>query len=142
MSLGGYYAPRSLAGEPRLRAGVGVCGPYDMVEIWEDLPALTRQGVCVSFQTENEEQGALKSQEISLRGCLSGLDRPLLIIHGARDRLRPVEQAHKIAAEAGDACELVVYPEGVHVCNNIPFLWRPLAADWLAAKLEVIGRER
>ena len=33
--------------------------------------------------------------------------------------------------------ELVVYPEGVHVCNNIPFLWRPLAADWLAAKLEV-----
>ena len=142
VSLGGYYAPRSLALEPRLRAGVGVCGPYDMVEIWEGLPALTRQGVCVSFQTENEEQGALKSQEISLRGCLSGLDRPLLIIHGAKDRLCPVEQAHKIAAEAGDACELVVYAEGVHVCNNIPFLWRPLAADWLAAKLEVRGRER
>ena len=139
VSLGGYYAPRSLAFEPRLKAGVGVCGPYDMVEIWEGLPALTRQGVCVSFQTDDEEQGALKSQEISLRGCLSGLDRPLLIIHGARDRLCPVEQAHKIAAEAGDACELVVYPEGVHVCNNIPFLWRPLAADWLADKLGVDG---
>ena len=138
VSLGGYYAPRSLAFEPRLRAGAGVCGPYDMVEIWEGLPALTRQGVCVSFQTEDEEQGALKSQEISLRGRLSGLDRPLLIIHGAKDRLCPVEQAHKIAAEAGGACELVVYPEGVHVCNNIPFLWRPLAADWLAEKLEAI----
>ncbi|MYA97445.1 MAG: alpha/beta hydrolase [Nitrospinae bacterium] len=137
VSLGGYYAPRSLAFEPRLKAGVGVCGPYDMGEIWEGLPALTRQGVCASFQTENEEQGALKSQEISLRGCLSGLDRPLLIIHGARDRLCPVEQAHKIAAEAGDSCELVVYEEGVHVCNNIPFLWRPLAADWLADKLDV-----
>ena len=137
VSLGGYYAPRSLALEPRLKAGVGVCGPYDMGEIWEGLPALTRQGVCISFQTENEEQGALKSQEISMRGCLRGLERPLLIIHGARDRLCPVEQAHKIAAEAGDACELVVYPEGVHVCNNIPFLWRPLAADWLADKLEV-----
>ena len=60
-----------------------------------------------------------------MRGRLSGLDRPLLIIHGARDRLCPVEQAHKIAAEAGDACELVVYEEGVHVCNNIPF---PVAA--------------
>ena len=35
VSLGGYYAPRSLALEPRLRAGVGVCGPYDMGEIWE-----------------------------------------------------------------------------------------------------------
>jgi len=137
VSLGGYYAPRSLALEPRLKAGVGVCGPYDMGEIWEGLPALTRQGVCVSFQTDDEEQGALKSQEISLRGCLSGLDRPLLIIHGAKDRLCPLTQAHKIAAEAGDACELVVYEEGVHVCNNIPFLWRPLAADWLAEKLEV-----
>ena len=141
VSLGGYYAPRSLALEPRLKAGVGVCGPYDMVEIWEGLPALTRQGVCVSFQTENEEQAALKSQEISLRGCLSGLDRPLLIIHGARDRLCPVEQAHKIVGEAGDACELVVYPEGVHVCNNIPFLWRPLAADWLADKLKIHDQE-
>ena len=140
VSLGGYYAPRSLAFEPRLKAGVGVCGPYDMVEIWEGLPALTRQGVCVSFQTENEEQSALKSQEITLRGFLNGLDRPLLIIHGAKDRLCPVEQAHKIVAEAGDACELVVYPEGVHVCNNIPFLWRPFAADWLADKLEVNGR--
>ena len=140
VSLGGYYAPRSLAFEPRLKAGVGVCGPYDMGEIWEGLPALTRQGVCASFQTENEEQGALKSQEISMRGCLSGLDRPLLIIHGARDRLCPVEQAHKIAAEAGDSGELVVYEEGVHVCNNIPFLWRPLAADWLADKLDVKNR--
>ncbi len=140
VSLGGYYAPRSLALEPRLKAGVGVCGPYDMGEIWEGLPALTRQGVCVSFQTDDEEKGALKSQEISLRGCLRGLDRPLLLIHGAKDRLCPVEQAHKIAAEAGDACELVVYEEGVHVCNNIPFLWRPLAADWLASKLGVKNR--
>ena len=142
VSLGGYYAPRSLALEPRLRAGVGVCGPYDMAEIWAGLPALTRQGLCVSLQTENEAQGALKSQEVSLRGCLNGLDRPLLIIHGAKDRLCPVEQARKIAAEAGDACELVVYPEGVHVCNNIPFLWRPLAADWLAKKLEAGEGER
>ena len=140
VSLGGYYAPRSLALEPRLKAGVGVCGPYDMAEIWEGLPALTRQGVCVSFQTKNEEQGALKSQEISMRGCLSGLDRPLLIIHGTKDRLCAVEQAHKIAAEAGDSCELVVYEEGVHVCNNIPFLWRTLAADWLAEKLNVKNR--
>ncbi len=143
VSLGGYYAPRSLAFEPRLKAGVGVCGPYDLAEIWKDLPTLTRQGICVSFQTENDEQeGALTSRKISLRGHLRGLDRPLLIIHGARDRLCPLTQAHKIVAEAGDACELVVYPEGVHVCNNIPFLWRPLAADWLADKLEASGRQR
>ncbi len=137
VSLGGYYAPRSLAAEPRLKAGVGVCGPYDLGEIWDGLPALTRQGVCVSLQAKSEEEGASKAKEVSLRGFLHDLDRPLLIIHGARDRLCPVEQAHKIAGEAGGQSELVVYPEGVHVCNNVPFLWRPLAADWLANRLGV-----
>ncbi len=53
------------------------------------------------------------------------------------DRLCPVGHARRMAGEAGDIAELVVYPEGGHVCNNIPFLWRPLASDWLAEKLEV-----
>ena len=135
VSLGGYYAPRSLAADDRLQAGAGVCGPYDLGEIWDGLPALTRQGLCVSFQVEGEERGAQRAKEVSLRGRLKGLDRPLLIIHGERDRLCPVGQAHQMAAEAGEMAELVVYPEGVHVCNNVPFLWRPLAADWLAEKL-------
>lgn len=135
VSLGGYYAPRSLAAEPRLRAGVGVCGPYDLGEIWDGLPALTRQGLCVSFQAQSEAEAASRAKEVSLRGILRGLDRSLLVIHGGRDRLCPVAQAHKMAGEAGGEAEVVVYPEGVHVCNNIPFLWRPLAADWLAHKL-------
>ena len=63
------------------------------------------------------------------------MDRPLLIIHGAKDRLCPVGDARRIVEEAGAKAELVVYSEGGHVCNNIPFLWRPLAADWLAEKL-------
>ena len=29
----------------------------------------------------------------------------------------------------------VLFPEGNHVCNNIPHLYRPLVADWLAAHL-------
>ncbi len=142
VSLGGYYAPRSLAAEPRIRAGVGVCGPYDLAEIWSDLPVLTRQGMCVSFQVASEEEGAHKACAVSLRGRMAGLERPLLIVHGALDRLCPLGQAHKIVAEAGEAAELVVYPEGVHVCNNVPFLWRPLAADWLAGKLGVHERGR
>jgi hypothetical protein len=29
----------------------------------------------------------------------------------------------------------VLFPEGNHVCNNIPHLYRPLVADWLRAHL-------
>ena len=60
---------------------------------------------------------------------------PLLVIGGERDRLLPAEDSRRMAAEAGRMARLVVYPEGGHVCNNVPFLWRPLAADWLAEKL-------
>ena len=33
--------------------------------------------------------------------------------------------------------ELVVFEEGVHVCNNVPYRSRALAADWLAEQLGV-----
>jgi hypothetical protein len=29
----------------------------------------------------------------------------------------------------------VMYEEGTHVCNNMPFAWRPLVSDWMAAHL-------
>ncbi|MDA1000178.1 MAG: alpha/beta hydrolase [bacterium] len=135
VSLGGHYAPRALAYEKRLKAAVGVTGFYDLDEHWKTIPALTRKGLCHAFGGVSEAEGAERAKTLSLRGHLKGLDRPLFIIHGELDRLCPVDQGHKIVEEAGPLAELKVYPEGVHVCNNVPFLWRPLAADWLADKL-------
>ncbi len=135
ISCGGYYAPRSHAADRRLAATVGVAGFYDLSECWSNLPALTRQGFAVSFGNLSEEEAGERAKEVSLRGVTGEVDRPLLIIHGSKDRLCPVADAHRIVEEAGAQAELVIYSEGVHVCNNIPFLWRPLAADWLAEKL-------
>jgi hypothetical protein len=28
-----------------------------------------------------------------------------------------------------------MYPDGNHVCNNIPYKYRPLVGDWLAERL-------
>jgi 2,6-dihydroxypseudooxynicotine hydrolase len=42
VSLGGYYAPRIAAADPRVRACVALAGPYDFGECWEALPPLTR----------------------------------------------------------------------------------------------------
>jgi hypothetical protein len=38
VSLGGYYAPRVLAFEPRVKAGVGLSGPYRFSDIWDGAP--------------------------------------------------------------------------------------------------------
>ena len=121
VSCGGYYAPRSHAADSRLAAAVGVAGFYDLAECWADLPALKRQRFSVSFGNLSEEEAGERAKEISLQGILGGVDRPLLIIHGAKDRLCPVGDARRIVEEAGAKAELVVYFEGDTSATISPF---------------------
>jgi 2,6-dihydroxypseudooxynicotine hydrolase len=32
-----------------------------------------------------------------------------------------------------------MYPDGNHVCNNLPYRARPLAADWVGERLADVG---
>jgi len=50
VSLGGYYAPRAAAFEPRIRAVAALSGPYNLGELWDDLPPLTRAAFSVLFE--------------------------------------------------------------------------------------------
>ena len=43
VSLGGYYAPRAVAFEKRIKACIALSGPYDWAAIWDALPELTRE---------------------------------------------------------------------------------------------------
>jgi pimeloyl-ACP methyl ester carboxylesterase len=69
---------------------------------------------------------------------LPRLRQPLLVIFGRLDRLIPFTHAERVAAEAPNA-ELVMYPDGNHVCNNLPYRARPLAADWVGERLADVG---
>ena len=53
---------------------------------------------------------------------------------GKRDRVIPWEQTQRIADAAPNG-EWVLYEDGTHVCNNIPFRYRPLVADWIRDRL-------
>lgn len=63
---------------------------------------------------------------------------PVRQIYGAEDPASPPEQAERTAAELGGPNELVVFEEGVHVSNNVPYRSRTLAADWLAERLRAV----
>jgi 2,6-dihydroxypseudooxynicotine hydrolase len=67
------------------------------------------------------------------------IEQPLLVVFGKLDRLIPYQQAERLAREAKHT-ELVMYPEGNHVCNNLPYRYRPLVGDWMAGRLGV-GRQ-
>ena len=138
VSLGGYYAPRAGAGEPRLRAVAGVSGPYDFGECWDGLPGLTRETFRHHSGAADDDDARAKANGLSLAGVLDELRQPALLVSGKLDRIIPWEQTARIAHEAPNAT-LVLYEDGNHVCNNIPFRYRPLVADWLAEELARVG---
>ena len=135
VSLGGYYAPRAAAFEPRVRAAVGICGPWNFAECWHVLPSLTRAAFQYHSGAKDEEEAKANANKLSLDGVAQKIKQPLLIIHGRLDRLIPWEQAVKIVEAAGSNAELAMFENGNHVCNNIPYIYRPLTADWLKEKL-------
>ena len=138
VSLGGYYAPRTAAFEPRVKAVCAIGGSHTFGEFWDDLPALTRETFVHHSGAGNAEEGRAIASSLTLTGVLPKVTQPLLVIFGKQDRLIPFQQAERVAAEAPNA-ELVMYPEGNHVCNNIPYRYRPLAADWMAERLADVG---
>ena len=46
-----------------------------------------------------------------------------------------MEHAQRMKEETGGPTDLVVYTEGTHGCDNIPYKVRPLMADWSARHL-------
>ncbi|MFQ5611086.1 MAG: alpha/beta hydrolase family protein [Anaerolineae bacterium] len=138
VSMGGYYAPRAAAFEPRLKAAVAIGGPYNFGECWDRLPPITRETFVHHAGAADEGQARQRALRLSLEGVADRIAPPLLVVFGKLDRLIPWEQAERLAAEAPKA-ELVMYPDGNHVCNNIPYKYRPLVADWLREKLLDVG---
>jgi 2,6-dihydroxypseudooxynicotine hydrolase len=98
------------------------------------LNPLTRGGYRFYTKSADEAEARRKAGELNLRGILDKVTQPMLVIHGAKDRLFPPSQAERIAREAPNST-LVIYPDGNHVCNNIAYKYRPLMADWLREQL-------
>jgi 2,6-dihydroxypseudooxynicotine hydrolase len=138
VSLGGYYAPRTAAFEPRVKAACAIGGSHTFGEFWDDLPSLTRETFVHHSGAKGVGEAKSIADSLTLDGVLPKVMQPLLVIFGRLDRLIPYQQAERVAAEAPNA-ELVMYPEGNHVCNNIPYRYRPLAADWMAERLADVG---
>ena len=134
VSLGGYYAPRAAAFEKRIVAAVGVSGAFCFGDVWDARPSLTKETFQHHSGASSPEEARAKAFELTLDGVAGQIDQPLLVIAGKLDRLVEWKESKKIADEAPNAT-WVMFDEGNHVCNNIPYKYRPLAADWLMEQL-------
>jgi pimeloyl-ACP methyl ester carboxylesterase len=134
VSLGGYFAPRAAAFEPRVRAVAGISGPFCFGELWDDLPELTRETFVHKSGAAGAEDGRRRALALDLEGVLDDLPAPALFVTGKLDRLIPWESTRR-QAEAAPRGEFVLFEDGNHVCANVPYKARPLVADWLAERL-------
>lgn len=135
VSLGGYYAPRAAAFEKRIRACIGLAGPYNWADIWEGLPELTREAFRVRSHLRTQDEARKHARTLTLKGVAKNILCPLFLVAGKLDRLVPWQDAKRIADEASGPVELLVVEDGNHIANNRPYRYRLRTADWMAAQL-------
>ena len=149
ISLGGYYAPRAVAFEPRIASGAVWGANHEWAEVQQK--RLRREGenpvphywahVHWVFGADDMDDFLEKSQGMTLDGVLHRIEVPFLVTHGEQDRQIGIEYAHRSydALVNSPRRELKVFTPregGVeHVgADNISF-GREYIADWFAETL-------
>jgi 2,6-dihydroxypseudooxynicotine hydrolase len=135
VSVGGYYAVRAAAFESRLRAAIALATGYRFVDYFDRVPILTREAFTHRLHAADQAEARAKLERFDLHGVVEQLACPLLVIMGRLDRLFPAEASEQMVRDAAGKAELLMYDDGNHVCNNIPYKYRPKQADWMGSKL-------
>ncbi len=150
-SFGGYYAPRIAAFERRYAACVCLGALHWDLHAWqsrvkEQLKADPLKSAQSNFQFQwilglNDSDAALeRSKEFSLAGVADKITCPVLITHGANDRVVPVEAAHKLhAALTTKKKTLRIFTAEEGGAEHCQVDNRPLGigyiADWIAGNI-------
>jgi dienelactone hydrolase len=134
-SLGALYAPLAAAGEPRIKACIANCGPYDVSRVLAKSPPIQQEVFRAGSHARTAEEAQRVAEKLTLVGAAERITCPLLVVVGGEDKLVPPSEGERLAKTASGPTELVVYPEGDHVCFNISYKFRPLTADWMAERL-------
>jgi dipeptidyl aminopeptidase/acylaminoacyl peptidase len=137
VSLGGYYAPRATAYEKRIKACIGISGPFEWKEIWTALPSLTREAFRVRSHCATEAQALANAATLSMKDAAPKITCPIFIVTGRQDRLVPASHAERLARSVSGPVELLIVEDGGHNANNRPYRYRSRTADWLAGQLKL-----
>ena len=149
ISLGGYYAPRAVAFEPRFASGAVWGANHDWAEVQQK--RIRREGenpvphywahVRWVFGAQTMDDFIEKSKGMTMEGEMQRIRVPFLVTHGAHDRQISVDYAHRAYAQLTNSPrrELKIFTSregGVeHVgADNMSF-GRDYVADWFAETL-------
>lgn len=149
ISLGGHFAPRAVAYEPRFASGAVWGANHNWREVQDK--RMKREGenpvphywahVMWAFGAETMEEFLEKSTDMNLNGHMDRIRVPFLVTHGAQDRQISVSYADDLYDQLINAPrrEKVIFTAregGVeHVGADNMAYGRDLIADWFAETL-------
>jgi dienelactone hydrolase len=149
ISLGGHFAPRAVAYEPRFASGACWGANHNWAEVQQK--RLKREGenpvphywahVMWAFGAKDMDDFLAKAEDMNLNGHMGGVRVPFLVTHGAKDRQISVDYAQDCYDQLVNSPrrELKLFTDregGVeHVgADNMSF-GRDYIADWFAETL-------
>jgi 2,6-dihydroxypseudooxynicotine hydrolase len=131
MAFGGHLALRAGHAVPDLSGIASLNGFHDLGAMWASFPPVYRDNMHFALGAESAGEAEQMAAEFTLAGAPPP-GCPVNIMHGGLDRIFPPAEAERQAEWAGEGAVCTIFPNGNHVCNNIPWLYRPMAADWVA----------
>ncbi|GGB21660.1 alpha/beta hydrolase [Flexivirga endophytica] len=134
-SLGGHYALRAAATDPRFRACLS-WGGFVQMDDWDFETPMTKQSWKYVTNSDTLEQAQVRVRDaIDIRPVLAGLTCPTYFQHGAKDEL-PMSEIDQLKQYAVNAPLVFdIEPEGDHCCHNLGPAPRLRMADWMADQL-------
>lgn len=149
ISLGGHFAPRAVAYEPRFASGACWGANHNWAEVQQK--RLNREGenpvphywahVMWAFGAKNMDDFFAKAADMNLNGHMGGVMVPFLVTHGAEDRQISVQYAHDCYEQLVNSpkreLKLFTAREGgvEHVGADNMSYGRDYIADWFGETL-------
>lgn len=130
LSLGGYFAARAAALEPRVAAVATVSGPFRLD--WAQLPPPVRD--ILARRTGGADAARAFADQVDLAATAPRIAAPLLVVDGGRDVIPGVTNGEPLARLAPHGSYLSV-PHGDHLLGNARPDWLPHLGDHLGDHL-------
>ncbi|MGC0327774.1 pimeloyl-ACP methyl ester carboxylesterase [Streptomyces sp. SAI-170] len=131
LSLGGYFAARTAALEPRVAAVATVSGPFRLD--WAQLPPPVRD--IMARRTGGAYAARAFAAHVDLAELAPRVAVPLLVVDGGQDIISGVTNGEALARLAPQGTYLSV-PHGDHLLGNARPDWLPHLTDHLAHALK------
>jgi hypothetical protein len=146
-SLGGYYAARAGAYEPRLAAVISHSAIWDVNELWTDRGAEDAVAAQIkeAFGAASMEEAREKARKFRVEGALGRMRCPYLIVHGGHDVLgvKHATRVYEHALAHGVDAQLTLVSEeetgAEHCQHDNPTVGMDYLGDWLAERFR-LGR--